>query len=599
MDEDRMEEYNMEDEGVGAMDEVENEGDDLYEFLLFKADEWELLEEGDIDGLDIDEENYVIGLINDGMHNLRQVEEESGANLLYFACLLNNSRIAMALLDKWQEDHTLFDPGQAPYDIYNGNTPLMQACFFGMHEVALRILATGRANPSHVNDDGRTALMLALWAIIRDNDVMDNMEHVAVEIIDTRNSNPGQVSNDGNTALMFACEAEVPEIALVMLELEPERSNPNYASQNGRYSVLSMARAHNLTSVLQALAIRGITENTLVRQNAPILMTPRVQLPRRDDPAPNYNPTLIGAHHPVEHEVPRPNPRPNPRQVDPYQIHRESGKIPMEPALAFFRRILPPPSVQFSANLFRNYQYINRTVRDLIGENATMRRQFDLICSKIQYVNFIQYGPSICELAFYCLEYAKTQSREFQENYMKEFLEQSVNAYPNARSEMEQLSCSKGILERFYMELRTACLGDSNPEHQQIAHLLEEVKSMDDRIMDWYKIHKVGTEGAFTDETEAQIRKSLKDFLMTFFPDKEREVEEAIVAIQQNVGLEKDDFTYGGKRRGKNRITRRRLRPQRNRNGKKSKKKVQKRKKTKKRPRKQKRRTKQRKRTNK
>jgi hypothetical protein len=111
-------------------------------------------------------------------------------------------------------------------------------------------------------------------------------------------------------------------------------------------------------------------------------------------------------------------------------------------------------------------------------------------------------------------------------------------------------------LERIILSLQSAIVTygiEKNPDYQTILDIINAnpEKLVSEYIRDWYKLHKTGTEGGFTDVDTPEIRRAnLKDYLKTKLPGQSDEwIEGKIKDIADYIGYDDDDFMYGDRRR--------------------------------------------------
>lgn len=117
----------------------------------------------------------------------------------------------------------------------NGTNALIFSCMTNQSKVALEIIKTGKVDLSHKNDYGYTALAYACH---------NDMKEVALEIIKTRQN----IESD-KTAFYFACEYNLHEIAMALLDLDDEIVN--YAHKN----ITSLMHACTNSNIELALRI--------------------------------------------------------------------------------------------------------------------------------------------------------------------------------------------------------------------------------------------------------------------------------------------------------------------------------------------------------
>ena len=155
----------------------------------------------------------------------------NGGSALFFACVNEMPRLAMAILDKTggAEANHVYDP--------DGQTALLWSCQHGMKEVALRLLATrSHGLPEAINRDGDTAL---LWACSQ-----KKMTEVAIAMIPLLVASGhadvvGHANAQGETALLWACDIKKEELALRLLGTR--HANPAQINRLGDTALITAA----------------------------------------------------------------------------------------------------------------------------------------------------------------------------------------------------------------------------------------------------------------------------------------------------------------------------------------------------------------------
>ncbi len=249
--------------------------------------------------------------------------------------------------------------------------------------------------------------------------------------------------------------------------------------------------------------------------------------------------------------------------IDPYQVHRESTKINYSKLIAFLKEKLDGINIPLDINYA---SYINETISKLISESnesqdKKTKQQEGLQRIMNERLNGFNYGEmsqNIRNYIYYVLEYVKLQPSDFQKIYIDNWIESCVtDAYEGI-----QLSCVAGVIERFIFALSNACIislsSGENAEYDMINSIIRQNPDVliPEYIQDWYKLHKKGSENAFSPETtEEQKKENLRNYLLELLPDSRELIDTKIVEIADNIGYEEDDFLYGGRRRRKNRKT--------------------------------------------
>ncbi|XP_054762961.2 transient receptor potential cation channel subfamily A member 1-like [Lytechinus pictus] len=120
-------------------------------------------------------------------------------------------------------DHT---PMLLNEDDCDGMTPLLTSCFYGRHEMVRKLLKMG-ADISNVNDENRTALMLAA--------INDHVETMSILI--EHNCDIHAIDKERNTALHVCCDAGHIAAANLLIRAGADQS----ASNNEGFTPLELA----------------------------------------------------------------------------------------------------------------------------------------------------------------------------------------------------------------------------------------------------------------------------------------------------------------------------------------------------------------------
>jgi len=273
---------------------------------------------------------------------------------------------------------------------------------------------------------------------------------------------------------------------------------------------------------------------------------------------------------------PRPPPPPPTvaPQVDPYQVHRESGKIDYTHLNAFYEEKLgeqeiPIPGMFPIIIVDSMIQFIN--TNDDTDQETRYRQGrglVEIMNTRLTVLNYEEKSPVLRKSIIYTLMYVKRQPPTFQRAYVDAFVQDCTTAYEGTAG----MTCAAGALERVILSVTNAIqtmnsLGQGNPEWDTLLDIItvSPRTKIPELIQAWYKAHKTGEDGrptAFTvDEWNAEGRRAhLKADLLNAYPREEALIEE----IMQGLEFENDDFNvlYGGRRRRrlvtKRRVTRRR-----------------------------------------
>lgn len=163
-----------------------------------------LINSGDSEG--------ALNLIAIGKSNPCYVDEECKTPLIY-ACEHDMPEVALAILATGDAN-----PEHVNYKDYYW-TALMYACGRRYSDVAMAILATGKANVVAIAEYGESAFKIACE---------QQMSEVAIAIISSESFDPGHIDYGNWTPLIYACEFKSPDVALALLATG--KSNPGHVS---------------------------------------------------------------------------------------------------------------------------------------------------------------------------------------------------------------------------------------------------------------------------------------------------------------------------------------------------------------------------------
>jgi hypothetical protein len=261
----------------------------------------------------------------------------------------------------------------------------------------------------------------------------------------------------------------------------------------------------------------------------------------------------------------QPQQAPQPIHYDPYQVHRESAKINYEKLNTYLKEKLNNINVPDNINYV---SYLNQTITELInGSDESPEKKAEQLASlqrimneKLNGININEFSLNTRNSIYYILKYVKLQPAEFKKKYINDWFETCISdAYGGT-----DITCAGGVFERLCFALSTACVfllsSGENPECEMIMGIIgrnPEVLVIE-YIQDWYKLHKTGTANAFPDgTTEEQKKASLKTYLLSLLPGSEELIDTKIAEFADNIGYEADDFQFGGRRRNRKTVKRR------------------------------------------
>jgi len=269
-------------------------------------------------------------------------------------------------------------------------------------------------------------------------------------------------------------------------------------------------------------------------------------------------------------------------QVDPHQVHRESGKIDYTQLNAFYEEKLGgepplPPSypgyIQAAMAEFIEQGEVGAddaptTVFAITDPRAQLRAGLEqIMTTRLNGLNYQEKSPVVLQALVNTVEYVKRQPPAFQGAYMDAFVQDCTTAYEGTAG----MTCAAGALERVILSVTNAIqtmnsVDQANPEWNTLLDIItvSPRTKIPELIQAWYRAHKTGEDGrptAFTvDEWNAEGRRAhLKAALLKEYPKEEALIEAMITEIADNIGYDDDDFNvlYGGRRR-RRRVTRRR-----------------------------------------
>ena len=244
-------------------------------------------------------------------------------------------------------------------------------------------------------------------------------------------------------------------------------------------------------------------------------------------------------------------------------------------------------------------RYINQTLQDLITNSRDIEQmkkveltdQLNRCKASYESWDFMGILPGTTppitygDLAFATLEFVKSERDEFKNIYLEEVLGENVNAHGQGG-----MSCAKGMAERIVVKLIVPAQGMTtfSPErrfyYNQLINLVEPLYRLPENEAaetanaayadvdveigaalrdEWHDLHKVGTAGAFPENTNLPtILANYRAFLLEKFrdvvmsPDKRLElngnIERAIEEMKAAIEFD-DTYFEGGSRRRRRR----------------------------------------------
>jgi len=241
-------------------------------------------------------------------------------------------------------------------------------------------------------------------------------------------------------------------------------------------------------------------------------------------------------------------------EVDALQVHKEASKINYEKLNAFFKEKLNNVTIPEGINYA---SFINETITNLINETdnteetkVQQRQDLERIMSeRLTGLNYEERSILLRESMFYTLNYVLAQPNLFKQMYLQTFFQDCIHAYEGA----DGMTCANGALERIIFSLVPACTTEeTNAEYETITAIITANPSLliPIYIIDWYKLHKTGTDDAFPSGTpEEEMKSNLKTYLLEKFPNESAVIDQKIVEYADEIGYDEESFMYGGKRR--------------------------------------------------
>lgn len=242
--------------------------------------------------------------------------------------------------------------------------------------------------------------------------------------------------------------------------------------------------------------------------------------------------------------------------VDAQQIHRESANINYPKLIRFLRERIGIVDNKLGAY----YKYIGAGVHFMIVHSTETtpeeKRQqtIDLkriLVERLAGLDYSVMSPVLLEAVLYSIKYATRQPPTFRDNYVKAFLKDCVEAYNGD----DGMTCAGGALERVIMSFVPACVAmqtteDNHPDYENLLKIINAAKLIEEYVLEWYKLHKNGTENEFPEQTtEDEKKANLRAYLLQKLTEEDELVERTIVKYADELGFDKEVFVYGGRRR--------------------------------------------------
>jgi len=263
-----------------------------------------------------------------------------------------------------------------------------------------------------------------------------------------------------------------------------------------------------------------------------------------------------------------------PADVDALEIHRASANI----SINLLIQVLTPLVSQIIPLQPSEYaDYIKQSITTIIVsseivDNESLHNKLTtLMTQRLQSLDYSQFPRDSLTVIQYILEFVKTQSNKFKEDYITLFLNDCLTAY-NGNAD-DAISCSKGIIERFVTSLKDTCVmaissPDSSPENINIyTNIISAIDSDPNKIIPefivkWLKERNVSKNAEYNKDKEPsqqivldihgkstnERKELLKQYLLTFFPVQQALINAKIDELGEDFTFEDDDFAYGGRK---------------------------------------------------
>ena len=252
-------------------------------------------------------------------------------------------------------------------------------------------------------------------------------------------------------------------------------------------------------------------------------------------------------------------------QVNARQIHEESAKINYDLLISFLKE--KTGNIEFPFNLIYP-DYIKENLSEFINqlnENEETKQTLisgleNIMTQRLNRLNYNDISINNKKALFYAIEFAKLQSYEFKDSFIKNFINDCNRAYEGDNG----MTCAAGAIERFWFMLIPACTTIISMEgeddelinmYNTLIGILTYNKDVyiNQYIKDWYVLHKNTGNDKFVNMSEDDIKENLKTFVLEKFPENDKAyVQEKLNEIIPALSFDEDDFVYNG---GRKRIT--------------------------------------------
>ena len=194
---------------------------------------------------------------------------------------------------------------------------------------------------------------------------------------------------------------------------------------------------------------------------------------------------------------------------------------------------------------------------------------------RLRGLNYSSNSPLLNQTVYYVLSYVKLQPQEFKNHYVDTFITECIHAYEGENG----MTCAVGALERIIFSLQAAIVFygiEKNSDYETILDIINANPNVlvKEYILDWYKLHspikkKSEELNSIEKKSEEEITKfllltpekkqeNLIEYIKTKFPENQfpkqhtqKWLDKHVIEYVEAIGLESDDFAYGGRRKTK------------------------------------------------
>jgi ankyrin repeat protein len=177
-------------------------------------------------------------------------------------------------------------------------------------------------------------------------------------------------------------------------------------------------------------------------------------------------------------EMPNMPNMPNMPVAQAYEVHAAFAKVNVNEYLNFMKDRVGNKNASIPASDTDLTDYIKSKLNSFIqSPNSNIRGKLNTIYGR-HIRNALTAFPTTYNateriLFYYTLEYVSTQSKSFQQNFVKSFAQDCTEAYNDGN----RMSCGKGVKERLVLSLESAIAStEVTPEYRRLLNLLDSTK---------------------------------------------------------------------------------------------------------------------------